>query len=168
VELWLVRHAKAGTPGPEWPDDRLRPLTPAGERRAAQLAEAAARVRVRLDRLFSSPWVRAAQTAEPLRAVLRGGRTVEYLDALAQGDPEVLLAALRERLGPGDACVACVGHEPFLSDAASFLLTGRVGALALAFRKSAALLLEGDPGPAAMALRAFLPPLPIAPPGNGG
>ena len=30
IELYLVRHAIAAERGPKYPDDRLRPLTPAG------------------------------------------------------------------------------------------------------------------------------------------
>lgn len=158
LELWLVRHAKAGRRGPEWPDDRLRPLTPAGERQAARLAELMRVMEVGADRLFSSPWLRAAQTAEPLRAVLRPGRTVEYLDALAAADPNGLLGALRERLQAGDRRAVCVGHEPHLGRTASLLSTARPDGLAIAFAKCAALVLEGDLSPGGMALLAFFPP----------
>lgn len=159
VELWIVRHAKAEARGPAWSDDRARPLTAAGERQAARLAEAGRELGVQLDRLFSSPLIRAAQTAEPLRALLRPGRSVEYLDALAREDPLALLEELREHLEPGDGTLACVGHEPSVSIAASYLLAGPGRGLAFAFKKSAALLLEGELAPAGMTLRAFLPPL---------
>ncbi len=158
MELWLVRHAKAEPRGGAYPDDRLRPLSAAGGRQASGLAEAARRLGVQLDRLFSSPWIRAAQTAEPLRGVLRSGRSVEYLDALTQGDPEALVVSLRELLAPADRSAACVGHEPQLSVAASLLLTGRADGLALALRTSGVVLLEGDVRAGEMALRAFAPP----------
>ncbi|MEJ2665598.1 MAG: phosphohistidine phosphatase SixA [Deinococcales bacterium] len=157
MELWVVRHAKAGHRGPEWPDDRERTLTPAGERQAARLAGLLERMEVRFDRLFCSPWVRAAQTAEPLRVALASGRHVEHLDALTAGDPLALVAALNAEVGADDACVAVVGHEPQLSLFGSLILTGRGDGMLVSFGKAGALVLEGDVAPGRMALRALLP-----------
>ena len=36
IELYLVRHAIAAERGPKYPDDRLRPLTPAGSKQFAK------------------------------------------------------------------------------------------------------------------------------------
>ena len=36
IELYLVRHAVAAERGPKYPDDRLRPLTPAGTKKFAK------------------------------------------------------------------------------------------------------------------------------------
>ena len=36
IELYLVRHAIAAERGPKYPDDRLRPLTPAGTKKFAE------------------------------------------------------------------------------------------------------------------------------------
>ncbi len=157
MELWIVRHGKAGHRGPEWPDDRQRPLTPAGVRQAARLAALLERWDVRFDRLLSSPWLRAAQTAEPLHAALTGGRHVDHLEALTGGEPAVLLAAIRAELGSGPAVVAVVGHEPQLSAFGSLLMTGRSDGMRLSFGKGAALVLEGEIAAGRMALRAFLP-----------
>lgn len=157
MELWIVRHAKAGRRGPEWPDDRDRPLTAAGVRQSARLAQLLERAEVRFDRLFSSPWVRAAQTAEPLRVALDAGCRVEYHDALTEADPLTLLAMLGAEVGSEFACLAVVGHEPQLSAFSSLLLTGRSDGMLVSFRKGAALVLEGDLSAGGMALRAFLP-----------
>jgi len=157
VELWIVRHAKARHSGPEWPDDMQRPLTASGARQAARLAKLLERMEVRFDRLFSSPWVRAAETAEPLRVALGHGRHVEYLSALTEGDPVALLSALSSELGSEAACAAVVGHEPQLSAFGSLLVTGRADGMPVSFRKGAALVLEGELTAGGMALRAFLP-----------
>lgn len=68
--IYLVRHAKAGRRA-EWTgDDRLRPLTPAGERQAAALAE---RLAPEVDgRIVSSPYLRCVQTVTPLATLLLG------------------------------------------------------------------------------------------------
>ncbi len=149
-----MRHAQAAPHADPGGDDGRRPLDAKGERQARALVRGFLGAGWELDRLFSSPLLRAAQTAEPLRAALRHGRTVEYLDALATDDPQTLAMALSERLAPGEDRVACVGHEPSLSHAASYLLGVE---LPLTFRKAGALLLEGDTAAGRMALGAFLP-----------
>lgn len=78
---FLVRHAAAGHRGAWEGDDRLRPLSPKGERQAAALAERLASVGV--DRVLSSPHLRCRQTVEPLAERL--GIDVVDHDALAEG-----------------------------------------------------------------------------------
>lgn len=156
-ELWLIRHAQAEERGPDWPDDARRPLVAKGHKQARTVEASLAALEVTLDRLFSSPFTRAAQTAEPLAARLRKGRRPEYLDALAGGAYPQLLRDLAEACAPDDAVVACVGHEPWLSELASLLLTGDPHRLGVHYRKSAAMLLSGALEPGAMTLELFLP-----------
>lgn len=148
-----MRHAQAA-PRADDQEDGRRPLTGKGARQARALAAGFDRLEWTLDRLFSSPLLRAAQTAEPLRATLRPGRTVEYLDALAEDDPTATLTALAERLGVEDARVACVGHEPSLGHMTATLLGA---AVPLTLRKAAVVVLEGDAAEGGMTLTAFLP-----------
>lgn len=157
MELWIVRHAKAERPGPEWPDDRHRPLTATGLRQATRLAELVRRLEASFDRIFSSPWVRAAQTAEVLGVALGPGSQVDYLDDLTEGDPRALLSTLSEELGPDATRAAVVGHEPQLSALAALLVTGRGRGMPMRLGKGAALVLEGDPSAGGMRLRALLP-----------
>ena len=64
MAIYVVRHAKAGDRA-EWEgDDRLRPLTKAGFRQAAELA--AWLKKEPIDAILSSPYVRCLQTLEPL------------------------------------------------------------------------------------------------------
>ena len=68
LEILIVRHAPAMTRDPlQWPDDRLRPLSPKGERRFAEVAQGLAQLIPQVDRLLTSPWLRARQTAEILQ-----------------------------------------------------------------------------------------------------
>ena len=63
--LILMRHGEAGeADSRRWPDDRQRPLTDAGRREHARMAEALRRMDVRFDRMLSSPLARARETAE--------------------------------------------------------------------------------------------------------
>ena len=127
VELWIVRHGAAADRGPDVPTDAERPLVAKGERQGRRLGAWLSP----LDRLFTSPKRRAAQTAAFLAHLAEAG--AEDLQALADGDAEELPEAIRQRLEgmharPGRPLrVACVGHEPQLSEAIG-LLIGPAGA----------------------------------------
>lgn len=157
LTLLLIRHAQADARGATYPDDSRRPLVAKGHEQSARLLTALTAMRVRLDRLYASPFVRAAQTAEPLCALLRRGRAIAYLDSLADSDYGRLLADVRDRYEEGDGTAALVGHEPFLGELASLLLTGDRVRLDTAFRKSAVLTLSGPLAPGAMTLEAMVP-----------
>ncbi len=122
--------------------DDARPLTAKGRRRMAGVARGLRTLIPTLDVVASSPLKRAVETAEILaRAYDRN--EVERLPALAPGgSPEAVLEWLRARTDAG--CVVLVGHEPDLSELASYLLLEAVAPL-FAFKKGGACLLEfGD------------------------
>jgi len=83
TQIYLVRHAKAGSRS-DWsgPDD-LRPLTKTGRRQADALRDLLADRGVA--RVISSPYVRCRQTVEPLGQRLR--LPVDLADELAEGTP---------------------------------------------------------------------------------
>jgi phosphohistidine phosphatase len=130
-ELYLVRHAIAAERGGDWPDDDKRPLTVRGIARFKQAIGGLVALDVAVDEIFTSPLVRARQTADLLAAGLPGKPAVKILDALSPGHPpastlaELARAARRRRL-------ALVGHEPGLGELAAHLIgAGR----ALPFKK---------------------------------
>jgi len=84
-DLYLVRHAIAAERGDEWPDDSKRPLTETGINRFKEAVEGLAWLDVDIDEIFTSPLVRARQTADLLAAALHPRPTVKVLDALAPG-----------------------------------------------------------------------------------
>ncbi|HMO95670.1 MAG TPA: histidine phosphatase family protein [Tepidiformaceae bacterium] len=138
MDILLVRHGIAverGTPGYE--DDSLRPLTPAGRERMVEAARG-------LERLFTpqailtSPLVRAAQTADILQAVYRLGKP-QTCRELANGDHPGVIARLEEC----DAgSIALVGHEPWMGELLSLLLSGYVSAVEATFKKGACALVR--------------------------
>lgn len=81
--IHLLRHGAAGSRGRWTGDDRLRPLSPRGERQAEKVA--AALVDAGIDRILSSPYTRCRQTVEPLAAEL--AIEIEEVEALAEGAP---------------------------------------------------------------------------------
>lgn len=159
MEVYIVRHAIAGERDPErWPDDRLRPLTPRGVKRFRRAARGVRRLAPSVNVVLSSPFTRAWQTAE-LLANEAGWPAPERCDALAAGrTPAEVVMALRTR-GMSDT-VALVGHEPYLSELVSYLLTGSGAGARLELRKGAvvALGLQGRVEPGTAVLRWLLQP----------
>jgi phosphohistidine phosphatase len=120
-DLYLVRHAIAAERGDEWPDDSKRPLTEAGINRFKEAVEGLAWLDVSIDEIFTSPLVRAKQTATLVANGLGNKTSVQTLDALAPGHSprqvmnELSRAAKRNR-------IALVGHEPGLGELAAHLI----------------------------------------------
>ena len=130
-ELYIVRHAIAAERGEAWPDDDKRPLTEKGIVRFKDGLRGLRFLDVEIDEIFTSPLVRAKQTAELLAADISGKPSVKPLEALAPGSAsddvikQLARVARRRR-------IALVGHEPGLGElAAHFLGTKRP----LEFRK---------------------------------
>lgn len=108
--LYIVRHEEADDGGP----DEHRALTGRGRRRMHATARLAASEIDRLDLVYTSPLVRAVQTAEilvgelgfdePVRIAqdLAGPTTMERLTRLALDAPATISG------------IALVGHEPIL------------------------------------------------------
>lgn len=141
LTLVLVRHAIAED-RTEFartgrPDDE-RPLTDKGRRRMRKAAAGLRVVLPNLDRLLSSPLIRARQTAKIVAAAYEG-LSIDELEAAATGDGNDLLDALRR--SPEGATIAVVGHEPTHGDWASWLLSGHALDF-VSFKKGEACALE--------------------------
>jgi len=141
VHLYLVRHGIAvpyGTPGVS--SDASRKLTPAGVKKIRRSAQALARLRVVIDEIWTSPLVRARQTAELLAEELTSKAPVRVVDALRpDGEFNALTDELQQHLE--QAGIAMVGHEPDMGQLASYLLTG-VRSSNLRFKKGGVACIE--------------------------
>jgi phosphohistidine phosphatase len=123
-ELYLVRHAIAAERGDEWPDDTKRPLTHRGITRFKEIVKGLVWLDVAVDEVFTSPLVRARQTAELLAAGLGSKPVVKELEALAPGySPPAVVSALEK--AARRRRVALVGHEPGLGELAAHLIGAR-------------------------------------------
>ena len=76
--LLIIRHADAEERDPaRWPDDTQRPLSDKGRKVHRRVSRALKRLELVPELVLTSPWVRAAQTAdilvEELGAILLGG-----------------------------------------------------------------------------------------------
>lgn len=153
--LYVVRHAIAAERGDAFPDDSKRPLTSAGKAKFKKAARGLAEIGVEVDRILTSPYTRARETADILAAQLSGHPPVIETRALEPGRPfEHLLEALAEHADC--RAVAIVGHEPGIGECAGRL----VAAPALEFKKGAMCRIDFDtwPSDAPGVLRWFVTP----------
>lgn len=120
-ELYLVRHAIAAERGDEWPDDSKRPLTERGIARFRECAKGLAALDAAIDEIFTSPLIRAKQTAELLAESVTGKPTIKILDALAPDHTATVVMSQLAKLAKRRR-IALVGHEPDLGELAAHLL----------------------------------------------
>jgi phosphohistidine phosphatase len=139
MQLYLVRHAIAGTPDPDrWPDDSERPLTKRGWRRFSRAARGMQALVPKVETVLSSPYVRAWETAMILHTDA-GWPTPERRNALTGGPVSGMIEVLHSYMGTES--LALVGHEPGLSELAGFLLSPERPP-ALEMKKGAVVCLE--------------------------
>jgi len=101
MALLVVRHANAGRRSAYKGDDRLRPLSPRGRARAAELVPLLTAFRPK--RILSSPFVRCCETVQPLAEAL--GIPVESVDELAEGSGDAAVRLMRRMAG--ESAVLC-------------------------------------------------------------
>lgn len=116
MQLILIRHGIAiERDDPECPDEADRYLTEEGIERTREAMAGLRALGVKPDRVYSSPFVRAAQTAriagEVLGFDLKRIVTTEAL--LPSGEPRDLFGELAKH---GGKTVACFGHAPNLDE----------------------------------------------------
>jgi phosphohistidine phosphatase len=145
MRLYLVRHAIAELRDAErWPVDGERPLTARGVRRFRRAARGVATLAPRVERVLSSPFVRAWDTALILKreAGWPAPERCEVLQTSPAAEVMQVVQANRDA-----ASLALVGHEPYLSAFGSYLLTGEESGARLLLRKGAiaCFLLADDP-----------------------
>jgi phosphohistidine phosphatase len=113
--LTLIRHAKSSWDQPGL-DDIDRPLNPRGRHDAPLMGSVLARRGFAPDRFFTSPALRALRTAQAIAAAL--GRPASWIrldDRWYHRQSKGLLDVLRS-LAPELQWVACVGHNPALTE----------------------------------------------------
>ncbi len=158
MHLLVIRHAIAEDKK-LLEDDSTRRLTPEGIKKFKGVVRGLQALDWELDRVFTSPWLRAVRTAE-LLAPLGGGTAIET-DLLAKSPRAELLAHITELAGGTDKnhAVAVVGHEPWLGELVAWLAfgDGRHGE-GIVIKKGGVVWLEGSATPGGMGLRAALPP----------
>jgi len=147
MDLLIVRHAIAfDRDRHRWQEDAARPLSPAGIRRARKAAAGLKKLTPRPQRLFTSPLVRAKQTAQILTDIA-GWPVAEEASELSPGEPALavldMLAQDRSKL------TAVVGHQPGLGHLLAACLLGGGGSLPIEMKKNAVACVSFDGKPRA-------------------
>jgi len=143
MNLYIIRHAIAverGAPG--YDDDSQRPLTDAGRKKMKKIAKGMHQLKVKLDVILSSPYVRARDTARLLANEFEMKDKVALSDLLIPpGNFERLIDEIREKYDVNN--LALVGHEPMLSSLISWLATGNTD-MKVALKKGGVACLSAD------------------------
>ena len=147
MELVLLRHGVAAD-REEWKgDDADRPLTADGADRTKEVVRGLRMLKVRPDVIFSSPLLRARQTADIAQKGLMADAKVELADELdPAAPPDRLIARLADLAGK--PVVLCVGHEPHLSTTISAMISGKTAA-SVEMKKAGACCIRFTDGPKA-------------------
>jgi len=141
MELYIVRHGIAiDREDPKCPADPERYLTEEGIAKTKLVAKGVAALGATADAFFSSPYVRAMQTAEIFADALYFSRQkIEKTEALLPGcDPLQLFRELaREKQA---SSVFCFGHAPQLDEAVAYALGSK--RLLTALKKAGVAMIE--------------------------
>jgi phosphohistidine phosphatase len=132
VDIYLIRHADAVAAGDQGiTEDEARPLSGKGHEQAQELSAALRRKNIHLDRIVTSPLLRATQTAEVIRQDWGlGAPEISGCDHLAPGRKrKKLVRFLRDLEGTS---FALVGHEPDLGNLAAWLIGSKKAQIAFA------------------------------------
>lgn len=121
MRLYILRHGEALSKGdPAVSSDAERPLVEEGIRRTRQAMEGFAKLGLQVHGIFTSPWLRAKQTAAIAAEVLGMGDRLFELEQLAGDQPiEAVMNALTKH---SHQDIMLVGHNPQLGELASYLL----------------------------------------------
>lgn len=117
MRLYLVRHGKAEF-GPE---DANRHLSPRGRADVEAVASYLAAQEITVSRVVHSTLARARESAEILASKLAPGMVLEELEGIEPWGSIQAFAKLTEKWT--EDTVVC-GHEPFMGQAVSYLVTG--------------------------------------------
>ena len=109
-----MRHGEAGRSSPS-PGDSKRSLTTEGKQEIMDLSNGLKSLEIKLDCIFSSPLLRAKQTAEIVAKSLKFKGKIEEIDALKPEGSRLEFYSILSRLKQ-DSVVLVVGHEPYLSE----------------------------------------------------
>lgn len=141
MNLYIIRHAIAEEEDASG-EDSQRKLTDKGSKKMRQIAKGLRALSVEFDLILSSPYKRAAETAEIVGDVFKMKKKIEYTDNLIpMGNPDLLIAEINEKYSVDS--LAVIGHEPYLTTLIS-LLTAKSSPVEITLKKGGVCLLSTD------------------------
>jgi phosphohistidine phosphatase len=134
MNLYFLRHAKAGERSVRFPDDSKRPLTPDGEKEMFRVAKGMRALDLSFGLILSSQFVRAKRTAEIVAEVFKSNKLRLSKNLASCSDARKLVKELNNDYASLKN-ILLVGHEPDLSKLISRLSAGDEK-LSLHFKKA--------------------------------
>ena len=125
MKLSILRHGIAAELGDDGSQvDSERKLTREGREKLKRVASYFCEIKISFDLILSSPFARARQTAELFSQALNCEECLRFSRHLEPGSAFKNLISEINRLSKPSDSILLVGHEPFLSQLISKLLTG--------------------------------------------
>jgi phosphohistidine phosphatase len=154
MQIFFLRHANAGEPGPNPAKDQKRPLDKLGVEQSHDVGRALAALNITVDAIISSPLKRATQTAAVVANEIDHEEKVVIDNALRPGATWDQFQELLRRYSRKDA-IMVVGHNPTMTE----FLNKLIGAppTALELKKGAIARVEKE-GRKAAVLKWCMPP----------
>lgn len=137
MKLYLMQHGEAMTKE----ENPERPLTDSGKGDVEGVAAFIARARIQIDQIRHSGKRRAEDTAN---IVARHLHAQEIVVAVGGMNPNDEVEPVAEELHRKEQSVMLVGHLPFLSRLASYLLTGNAEQTLIQFHMGGIVCLERE------------------------
>jgi phosphohistidine phosphatase len=140
MQVHLLRHGTAEDTRPGGADSE-RKLTPAGREEVRRAIVRARPAGIAPTLIFSSPYVRAVETAEIAAAVVGYAGNILRTEALVpEASPRQVWQEIRGR--PDESQILLAGHEPLLSQLMAYLLNAP--SLRVDMRKATLLRIDLD------------------------
>ena len=144
MEIYLLRHGLAiERELPGFQNDSARPLTTKGINQLKKISTAMEKMDLGFDLILSSPFLRAKETAEIVAKKLKLKKSLKFSNALTPDQDVKFLIPQLQKLKPAPKRILLVGHEPFLSELVSLLVTGSAQ-LQMDFKKGGLCKLEAE------------------------
>jgi phosphohistidine phosphatase len=122
VNLYVLRHGKAGKRVETAAEDAERALTSPGRKEVKAVAKSLSAAGIKFDHIISSPLKRAEETAEIISEAYDGLEPENWDELKPEGSRTDLYRKL-SKLDSGNN-ILVVGHEPYLSSMIGDLISG--------------------------------------------
>lgn len=143
MRLYLIRHGAAMERDEALEkkiDDSQRPLVSKGREKNLQLLQCLKGQGIVVELMAVSPFLRAEQSAAQYKELVRGPISSGVVELIPSAPPQAFVQWLKVNAKSVTAC-AVVGHEPQLSNLASWLLAGAMESF-FDLKKSGCICLE--------------------------
>jgi phosphohistidine phosphatase len=122
LDLIILRHGDAGKRLPDPIKDYQRQLNESGKKEVLQVAKSLKKLSLKVEYVFSSPLIRAFETAKIVAEEYKLIKQLELWDELKPSGNKAILYDKLKKLSI-DSTIIVVGHEPYLSNMISDIIS---------------------------------------------